>query len=109
MKTLVFVLFLSLFSKANEAKPLLVDRSISLQNYNHKASVKLQHQHKLKRLARITSSKAKEITVKVCNKPVVNQKLTHKGQLLFYLNKTKVCMVKVNALDGTIISKVIEK
>jgi hypothetical protein len=90
-------------------KPALVDNSIQLQNYNHKPSVKLQHKLKLKRLAKISSTEAKEITSKICNEPVVYQKLSHKGQLLFYLNITKHCAVKVNALDGTIISKVIKK
>jgi uncharacterized membrane protein YkoI len=90
-------------------KPALVDNSTPLQNYNHKPSVKLQHKLKLKRLSKITSKKAKEMTAKVCNEPVVYQKLTHKGQLLYYLNITKKCAVKVNALDGTIISKAIKK
>ena len=108
MKTLVAILLFSTLCMSNE-KPALVDNSTQLQNYNHKPSVKLKHKLKLKRLAKITSKKAKEITLKECNEPVVYQKLTHKGQLLYYLNITKKCAVKVNALDGKIISKVLEK
>ena len=105
MKTLVAILLLSTLCISND-KPALVENGISLKNYNHKPSVKLQHKLKLKRLSKITSKMAKDITVKICNEPVVYQKLTHKGQLLYYLNRTKQCVVKVNALDGTIISKV---
>jgi len=108
MKTLVVILLFSTLCISNE-KPALVDNSIKLQNYNHTPSVKQQHKLKLKRLAKISSIEAKKITIKICNEPVVYQKLTHKGQLLFYLNITKHCAIKINALDGTIISKVISK
>lgn len=105
MKIPLFVLILSLFTVANESKPLLVDSSINLQNYNHKPSLTLKHRYKLKRLARISPTKAKEITAQACKEPVVYQRLTHKAQLLFYMSVTNTCALKINALDGTIISK----
>ena len=108
MKTLVAILLFSSWCMSDN-KPVLVDSSTPLQNYNHKPSVVLQDTLKLKKLVKISSSKAKDIASKVCNEPVLYQKLTHKGQLLFYLNRTEECTVKVNALDGTIISKAIEK
>lgn len=105
MKTPLFVLLLSLLAVADESQPLLVDSSINLQNYNHQPSLVLEHQYKLKRLARISPIKAKEITAKVCKEPVLSQRLTHQGQLLFYKSLTLTCTLKINALDGTIISK----
>ncbi len=105
MKIPLFILLLSLFTVANESNPLLVDSNINLQNYNHKPSLTLKHRYKLKRLARISPIKAKEITAQACKEPVVYQRLTHKGQLLFYMSVTNTCALKINALDGTIISK----
>ncbi len=108
MKTLVAILLFSTLCMSNE-KPALVDNSIQLKNYNNRPSVKLQHKQKLKRLAKVTSQEAKRITSKICNESVVYQKLTYRGQLLYYVNSTNNCTVKVNALDGTIISKVLKK
>jgi len=106
MRTLIFILFISLFSHAGTQTPALVDSDISLKNYNHRPSVKMQHAFKLKRLVGISPTKAKEITLQICKEPVVYQKLRHQGQLLFYISITKHCTLKINALDGTIISKV---
>ncbi len=108
MKTFVAILLLSSWCISNE-KPALVDNGIALQYYNHKPSVKLEHKLKLKTVAEISSTEAKKMTLKLCNEPVVYQKLTYKDKLLFYLNITKHCAVKINALDGTIISKVISQ
>lgn len=104
MKTLVAILLFSTLCISND-KPALVESGIQLKNYNHRPSVKMQHKLKLKRLAKITKLEAKKITQKSCDEAVVYQRLTHKGQLLFYINMTKHCAVKINALDGSIISK----
>ncbi len=104
MKTLVAILLFSVMGTSNN-DPILVESSTPLKNYNHRPSVKLHHKLKLQRLADITRLEAKKISEKICNESVVHQKLTHKGQLLFYINTTKHCAVKINALDGSIILK----
>jgi len=107
MKTLVAILLFSTLCMSNE-KPALVDSSINLKNYNQRPSVKMMHKLKLKRLAKVSPDEVKKITLKECDEPVVYQKLRHKGQLLFYFVSTKDCTIKINALDGTIIEKVIK-
>lgn len=103
MKKLVTILLFSLISSANTQ--LKVDSMTPLHIYNHKPSVKLAQQRKLKSLARINKKEAISIAVSICKEDVTINKLTHRGQLLFYRIYAKDCKIEINALDGAIISK----
>ena len=104
MKIIVVILLFSTLCISKD-KQALVESGIQLKNYNHRPSVKMQHTLKLKRLAKITMQEAKNISAALCNEDIVYQRLSHRGQLLYYINKTKHCTVEINALDGNIISK----
>lgn len=104
MKIIVAILLFSTLCMADNT-PILVDDSIKLQNYNQRPSIKLKHKQKLKRLAIVSKTEAKEIALKKCNEPVKHVRLAHRGQLLFYNISTKHCHIDINALDGSIISK----
>lgn len=103
MKKLVTILLFSLISSANSQ--LKVDSTTQLRTYNHKLSIKLKKQRKLRSLAKIKQKEAHNIVASFCNQNVISSRLTHRGQLLFYRIYTKGCKVDINALDGAIISK----
>ena len=46
---------------------------------------------------------AKSIAKKETNEDVENMRLRHQGNILFYRVKTKNHLLKINALDGSII------
>lgn len=103
MKILATILLSSLISSANTQQ--MVDITTPLRTYNHKLSIKLQKQRKLRSLAKIKQKEALDIAIDLCKQKVTSYRLTHKGQLLFYRIYTKDCKVEINALDGAIITK----
>ncbi len=105
MKPVICIALLSVLYAQDTTVPLHVDNSIQLTNYSHRTSVKMQHKRKLERLAIVKKKEAKEIAQKVCQEPITSIYLDHKGQLLFYKVSGRDCYVKINALDGTILSK----
>jgi len=107
MKALIYIIVFSVIGSANTQ--LMVDTTIPLHTYNHKLSLKLKKQRQLRQLTKIKYEEAKEIAALFCKENVRSQKLTHKGQLLFYQSYTDNCKVEINALDGALISKVLSK
>lgn len=105
MKTLVFILLLSFTSSASTQ--LMVDITTPLRTYNHKPYIKLKKQRKLISLANIKQKDALKVAALQCNQDIKSHQLAHKGQLLYYRVYTQDCKVKINALDGAIISKVL--
>lgn len=104
MKALFYTIIFSIIVSANAQ--LKVDSMTPLRSYNHKPTVKLQKQRQLRSLANVKQDEAKEIAAALCDQKVRSYKLTHRGQLLFYRIYTEDCKVEINALDGSIISKV---
>ena len=99
----------SLFEMAT-AEQLKVDNSIRLKSFNHRMSVRLQHRQKLRKLAKIRPKEAERIAKEACGaEKIRSNKLMHKGQLLYYRIDTGRCLVKINALDGVVISKTLNR
>jgi len=69
--------------------------------------MKLKKQREFRSLAKVKENEAMEIAVSGCNEEIKIHKLTHKRQLLFYRVFTQNCKIEINALDGSIISKVL--
>lgn len=103
MKALLFTLLFSLISSANTQ--LKVDSMTPLHTYNHKLSIKLKKQGKLRSLANVKQQEALKIAASHCKHDIKSNKLTHRGQLLFYRIYTQDCKIEINALDGAVISK----
>lgn len=107
MKILLFTIVFSVICTANTQ--LMVDDAIPLHTYNHKSSLKLKKQIQLQQLARVKYEEAKKTAALYCRENVISQRLRHKGQLLFYRSYTENCKIEINALDGSIISKILSK
>ena len=105
MKALLYIIVFSVIGSANTQ--LMVDNSVQLHTYNHKLSLKLKKKSKLKQLANIKYKEAKKMAAAYCKEDIISHRLTHKGQLLFYRSYTENCEVEINALDGSIISKIL--
>ncbi len=107
MKALLYIIVFSVIGSAGTQ--LMVDNTIPLHTYNHKPSIKLKKQGQLRQLAKIKYEKARKMAASYCKEDITSHRLTHKGQLLFYRSYTENCKIEINALDGSIISKVLSK
>ena len=105
MKALLYIIVFSIMGSANTQ--IMVDDTIQLRTYNHKLSLKLKKQSLLRQLTKITKEEARKMAASYCKEDVISHRLTHKGQLLFYRSYTENCEIDINALDGTIISKIL--
>jgi len=105
MKALLYIIVFSVIGSANTQ--LMVEGTIQLHTYNHKLSLKLKKQRQLRQLAKVTREEARKMAATYCNEDVISHRLTHKGQLLFYRSYTENCEIEINALDGSVISKVL--
>ena len=105
MKALLYILVFSVIGSANTQ--LMVDNTVQLHTYNHKLSLKLKKKRQLRQLAKITREEARKMASAYCKEDIISQRLTHKGQLLFYRSYTENCEVEINALNGALISKVL--
>ena len=66
---------------------------------------KIKYQRLLKRTAKIEQNQAKAIAQKACGGEVSFVKLKKHGRRLFYRIKIAKCSLKIDALDGSIMSK----
>jgi len=105
MKNSVWIIMFSI-AGITSAEQIKVSNDTPLSTYNHSAIAKFRYHQKLRRLSKIKMDQAKEIARKECNEQTIeSQKITHKGQLLYYKITTQHCHIEINALDGAIIKK----
>ena len=101
MKFLI-TLTLPIIVFASEATLSTIEHS-SIHGYNNKTSVKMAKKRNMHKLHKIDEEMAKSIAKKETNEDVENMRLRHQGNILFYRVKTKNHLLKINALDGSII------
>ena len=88
-----------------QAQELTANQVVSTYNYKHSISAKIKHQRLLQTMATIKKDKAQKMATKSCGDEVELTKLTRHGNRLFYAMSTSSCSIKIDALDGSIISK----
>ena len=88
-----------------EAQSLTTEQELRLMNYSHTSSGKLRHQRILKRMTSITQEKAILQVEEMLKEEVLQSRLVHHNRRLFYRLRTVHYHIKVDALDGTIISQ----
>lgn len=105
MKNSIWIIIFSIVAAAN-AEQVKVDNDTPLSTYNHSPIAKFRYHQKLRRLSKIKMDQAKDIARKECNDQTIeSQKITHRGQLLYYKITTQHCNIEINALDGAVIKK----
>ena len=87
------------------AQDLTPSQIMSTYNYNHSLSAKIKHKQLLQRMATVKKEEAKTIAKEECGDEVEFSKLKRHGNRLFYAMRTDTCSIKVDALDGSIMSK----
>ncbi len=99
----IIMFWIALVTNAEQIK---VDNNIPLSTYNHAPIAQLHYHQKLRRLSKVTMAQAKKIARKECKEQTIkSQKITHRGQLLYYKITTQYCSIEINALDSTVIKK----
>lgn len=96
-----FILIFSYFLYASET--LTIKQKQSLVIYNHKPSTQINLKAKMRKMAKISSDKAKEIASSICQEEIGVPLLTHQKSFLFYRFSSTHCDIRVNALDGTLL------
>lgn len=100
-------LFLGLFVLvgAVQAQELTPSQVASTYNYNNSPSAKIKHKRLLKKMATVKEEEATNIAKESCESEVSLSKLTRHGKRLFYAMKTETCSIKIDALDGSIMTR----
>ena len=88
-----------------QAQDLTPSQVASTYNYKHSASSKIKQKRLLQKMTTVKKEKAKETVKKKCGSDIKLTKLTRHGNRLFYAMRTDSCSIKIDALDGSIISK----
>lgn len=99
------LLILSIISCAVLAQTLTIDQQVRLKTYNHKPSLKNTVKKRMKSMAKITQDEAYLIARTKCQEGEITLNLNHYKQYLFYEIKNNTCNLKINALDGSLITK----
>ncbi len=100
-----YLLLTSLILFSLQAKELTPSQVVSTYNYNHKTSTKIKQKKVLQKLAVIKKDEATKLAYASCNSKIEFSKLLRHNKRLFYAIKTNNCSIKIDALDGSIISK----
>jgi len=105
MKNSIWIIIFSI-AVVTSAEQIKVRNDTPLSTYNHSPIAKMNYHQKLRRLSKVKMDQAKEIARKECNNQTIeSQKITHRGQLLYYKITTQHCNIEINALDGAVIKK----
>lgn len=102
MKYLIFIGVLFGMLHAQELTP---DQIVATHSYNHKPSVELKQRRLLQKMANLNKEEAHALAVKLCKSKVALSKLTRHGKRLFYAIRTHTCSLKIDALDGSVLSR----
>ena len=102
MKTLLLI---TLLFAGLQAQELSTEQVSKLLNYNHSISGKLRYKRALQKMATISLEKAQTITNSETNESIEQSKLKRHSTRLFYSIQTANHALKIDALDGSIISK----
>ncbi|HHH19665.1 MAG TPA: hypothetical protein ENK86_04065 [Campylobacterales bacterium] len=103
MKKIAFILILAFLSL--QAQELTTEQLMQTYSYNHKSSLKLKHQRTLQKLAQVSQEAAYTLAQKECQGEVDTSKLMRHNKRLFYSIAMGNCSIKIDALDGSIMSK----
>ena len=77
----------------------------SLHIYNKRLTLQVKIRAREHELHKVTENQARAITKIKVGEEVENINLTHKGRYLIFRIQTEHYSLKINALDGTIITK----
>ena len=94
-----FILFAS-------GKTLTPSEHMSLHSSNHRPVMKLQKQRKMHQLHKINEKQAAQIVKELTQEEVTSIRLAHNSNYLLFKAKTPNYRLAINALDGTVMTKV---
>ena len=102
MKILLSITLLLSMIQSQELTPSQIAK---VGNYNHSLLGKLHYQQRLKKIANIKEIQAHTIAESICQGAVNSSKIKYRASRLFYVVSTKNCMLKIDALDGSIMER----
>lgn len=105
MKTLLVLSALILSLQAQSAE-MTVQEHMSVHNASSRPSVQLQQKQKMHQIHQIDEKQLAELVQKETNEAIISEKLTHRGEILYYDIRTKSYKLEVNALNGAFLKKV---
>jgi uncharacterized membrane protein YkoI len=102
MRYLLFALVPVVLLHAQELTPSQVS---SMYMYDYSTSAQIKHKRMLAKMATLQPSEAHDIAMQHCQGDVQNIKLIRHAKRLFYAMQIEKCSIRIDALDGSIISK----
>jgi len=102
---IILTIFLLFISGLNGENLLKTDSYDYLKNYNNRPYNKLKYKNKLAKLAKIKKNNLKKIIYNICGEEMINEKLLYRDRL-FYIVSTQNYIIRLDATNGSLISKV---
>lgn len=79
---------------------------MSIHTSNPRHSVQLQAKQEMHRLHKVDEKQLAQLVQKETGEEIVSEKLTHRGEILYYDVRTANYRLDVNALNGTVLNRV---
>ncbi len=105
MKILFALSTLILVLQAQSAE-MTAREHMSIHNSSSRPSVQLQAKQEMHRIHKIDEKQLAELVQKETGEAIISEKLTHRGEILYYDVRTANYRLEVNALDGTVLKRV---
>lgn len=105
MKLLLLLLTLA-FSVFAQSSEMSIQEYNSIQTSNVRSTVQFQKKQEMHRIHKVDEKALGELVQKETSQSIINQNLTHRGQILYYEVQTNSYILEVNAMDGSILKKV---
>ena len=99
------LLSITLLLSVLQAQELTLSEIAKVGDYSHSLSGKLRYQQRLKKMANIKQDRAYSIANAFCRGEITHSQIKYHASRIFYVVSTKNCMVKIDALDGSIMEK----
>ncbi|MDD2781514.1 hypothetical protein [Sulfuricurvum sp.] len=105
MKTLLTLITL-IFALHAQSAEMTAREHMSIHTSNSRPSVQFQTKQKMHRIHKVDEKQLAQLVQKETKEAIVSEKLTHRGEILYYDVRTANYRLEVNALDGTVLKRV---
>lgn len=105
MKTL-FVFSALILSLQAQSAQMSAQEHMSIHTPSSRPTVQHQTKQNMHQIHKLDEKQVAQLVQKETNEKIISEKLTHRGEILYYAVRTKSYKLEVNALNGAFLKKV---
>ncbi|MDD2368853.1 hypothetical protein [Sulfuricurvum sp.] len=102
---ILFALSTLIFALHAQSAEMTAREHMSIHTSNARPSAQFQAKQEMHRIHKIDEKQLAQLVQKETGEEMTNEKLTHRGKILYYEVRTANYRLEVNALDGTFLKK----